>query len=105
MKRVYQIVWFEGLDGGLDSIFAEICRINLTVKNTICPGVEESGEKWSIEHLDRWARNVQTSTPSYHKTFILSNLHIQIAHYTPKPWFCQTFYGQNMVYKMYKNVQ
>jgi len=33
-------------------------QINLTVKNTICPGVEESGEKWSIEHLDRWGRNV-----------------------------------------------
>ena len=83
MKRVYQIVWFDMWFDGLDSIFAEICRINLTVKNTICPGVEESGDKWSIEHLDRWARNVQTSTPSYHKTFQLSNLispNLQMGH-------------------------
>jgi hypothetical protein len=45
-------------------------QINLTVKNTICPGVEESGEKWVIEHLDRWARNVQTTKPSYPQTFV-----------------------------------
>ena len=38
-------------------------QINLTVKNTICPGVEESGVKWVIEHLDRWGRNVQTIKP------------------------------------------
>jgi len=53
--------------------------------------VEESGEKWSIEHLYRWRRNVLGAPNPYHKTCILSNLHIPIAHYNPKPWFCQTF--------------
>ena len=50
-------------------------QINLTVKNTICPGVEESGEKWVIEHLDRWARNVQTTKPSYPQTFVAQIIH------------------------------
>jgi hypothetical protein len=64
-------------------------QINLTEKNTICPGVEESGEKWVIEHLDRWGRNVQTSNPpttkpSYCQTFIA-----EIADYTSQTSICQ----------------
>ena len=57
--------------------------------------VEESGEKWSIEHLDRWRRNVHgfkgpapkppnlisyilkpyISPGLYRQTFLLSNLY------------------------------
>jgi hypothetical protein len=53
--------------------------------------------KWSIEHLDRWVRNVQTSKPSYPQTFI--------ADYTPKPSICQTFIAYKTLYKMAENVQ
>jgi len=50
----------------------------------------------------------ETGKPPYHKPLLLSNLPNLIskyADYTPNLPICQTFYGQNMVYKMYKNVQ
>jgi len=49
----------------------------------------------------------ETGKPPYHKPLSLSNLPNLIScmrDYTPNLPICQTFYGQNMVYKMYKNV-
>lgn len=59
----------------LHDICAVFCSLNVTDIFKIYPGVEESGVKWVIEHLDRWGRNVQTSNlpttkPSYCQTFI-----------------------------------
>jgi hypothetical protein len=34
----------------------------------------------------------------------LSNLHIPIADYTPKPWFCQTFIAKKPPQKCPENV-
>jgi hypothetical protein len=80
-------------------------QINLTVKNTICPGVEESGVKWSMEHLDRCVRNVQDVQTYTTQTSILSNPQTFIADYTPKPPICQTFIAQKTLYKIARNVQ
>jgi hypothetical protein len=65
-------------------------QINLTEKNTICPGVEESGEKWSIEHLDRWGRNVQTST------LLPPNLHIVKPSYPDSGLYLTNPYLSNL---------
>ena len=51
--------------------------------------VEESGEKWSIEHLDRWRRNVHGFKGPAPKP---PNLYIPL-DYTAKPSFCQTLHA------------
>jgi len=51
--------------------------------------VEESGEKWSIEPLDRWRRNVHGVLGPAPKP---PNL-IYPLDYTAKPSFCQTLYA------------
>jgi hypothetical protein len=53
--------------------------------------VEESGVKWSMERLDKGARNVQDVQTPYHKTFPLSNLYFQAVEYTIQTSICQTF--------------
>jgi hypothetical protein len=56
----------------------------------ICPGVEESGEKWVIEHLDRWVRNVQISNP------LPPNLHIVKPSYPNSALYPQTMVLSNL---------
>jgi hypothetical protein len=53
--------------------------------------VEEKGGKWSMEHLDKGARNVQDVQTFYHKTFPLSNLPFPAVEYTIQTSICQTF--------------
>jgi hypothetical protein len=47
--------------------------------------VEENGGKWVMEHLDRWARNVQFKPTQFpnHKTFYQTIFPLDYTQYIP----------------------